>query len=410
MAADVVGRTRARFSVPVADHPPLQATQDRRRLVAAEVDPAALAHLLQQARSGGPRRAASACTTPVSRSCSSGPIASRSATMSTVVGASDCGMPGKLRRLRVLDHDRAARLLHLARPGRAVRARAGQDHRDQAARRRPRRPLAAAGRPTARGRPRLPSRSLDRAVGDRDVAVGRDDVRRRRARAARGRSRSAPATCCAAPGSPAGGSARCGSRCWAMTIGAGNRRAASRRSVESASMPPAEEPITTRCGMASSAMSPHGSGNSMFAHRPGNGSKAVRVSGTAGGPVSESVSPSGSECQLRARRRGGRRAGMVRAASACAAAGRWRRARRLQQGVASHGGSRRASSRYHAPDAVASGQGRNSMPARDIVVVGASAGGVEALMRLFKRCRPIFRRVSWCCTYRPMRTASCPTS
>jgi hypothetical protein len=54
---------------------------------------------------------------------------------------------------------------------------------------------------------------------------------------------------------------------------------------------------------------------------------------------------------------------------------------------------------------------RSGAPGRDIVVIGASAGRIEALQRLVEDLPPTCRRrCSSCSTSRPLAPAICPAS
>ena len=126
------------IALPVALIRPLQATDDGGRLVGREVDPAAFADPLEQAgervgiagrraaRSGLDRgRPAMPADRPRDR-----PVAS------TSDGETEAGIEGNTAVARVLDDHGAAGPLDVPRPGRSVRPGAGQDDRDERARRR----------------------------------------------------------------------------------------------------------------------------------------------------------------------------------------------------------------------------------------------------------------------------------
>src|SRR3954466_2245939 len=168
---------------------------------------------------------------------------------------------------------------------------------------------------------------------------------------------------------------RRGSRCWAITMGAVKSAGSVESTAESASIPPAEAPITTSCGIVSSTMSLRRLGNRGMP--PATARRGARPRTRERIPSWEPVSTPRGE---------GDPAGPVRPRAPVARGPRPRRgtpsatvrdcsaARRFA--AHQHAGARLVWSRLAREDI--------SMLARDIIVVGASAGGVEALTRLGK--------------------------
>ncbi len=237
-------------------HPAAQPADDRRGLVGAEVDPAALPDPVEQ------RRELIRSSTP----CGSAPSA---ASRSSQDGPDRVEIRRRVDerrrdrarhrrehgRVRVLDDDGAAGLLDVPRPGRAVAAAPGQDHRGQAG------PEGRGGgleqqvdRRRDAARPRPVGGAARRRRSRRGGSTGR-----RRSRRPRG-PRSCSTTLTGSVAWRARMSRRWlgrrGSRCWAMTIGAGKSAGRLATTRDRASMPPADEPMTTSWESVTAAACP----------------------------------------------------------------------------------------------------------------------------------------------------------
>ena len=157
------------------DDPTVQAATDRRLLVAAEIDAVPLADLFQESAERliiqRSRRHLLPDQEVVEDRADPGQIGDN-IHVGRVERAGHGGVGGGV---GVLDHHRAAQSLDDLRPGRAVRAQAGQDHGDQ---------LLAIGRrrrlqqQVHRGRRSIGTidAQIDRRFVEEDVAVGGDDV------------------------------------------------------------------------------------------------------------------------------------------------------------------------------------------------------------------------------------------